>query len=160
MTYVVDDRAQKNFWAKVDKGSSCWIWTGALARGGYGAFSVRRRPYQYHYKAHRYSWYLEYGDPYELMVCHLCDTPLCVYPSHLFLGTNAENLADMSKKGRAARGERSANAKLTESQALEVLVTSGTHQSIADRYGVSRVIVTQIKNGTRWSHLSATMKET
>ena len=81
---------------------NCWLWTGPRA-GRYGIFeSDTGRMY-----AHRYrSVQTEGPIPFGIKVCHRCDTPLCVRDSHLFRGTQADNLADMRAKGRGPVGER------------------------------------------------------
>ncbi len=93
------------FWSKVNKTESCWLWTAASSNKGYGVFGADD---QRRILAHRYSWELAHGPiPDGLLVCHRCDTPLCVRPDHLFLGTYEENMADCKAKGRTARGARS-----------------------------------------------------
>lgn len=85
------------FWAKVEKTDSCWLWTAALNEKGYGVFGVKKETD----KAHRISWKLSKGPILNsLFVLHKCDIPNCVRPSHLFLGTNQDNVNDMIKKGR------------------------------------------------------------
>lgn len=95
--------AESRFWAKVRKepGDGCWLWLGSLVRG-YGDFwpeAQRKAPRRA--KAHRFSWILANGPiPDGLQVCHHCDTPACVRPDHLFLGTVSDNLKDCVAKGR------------------------------------------------------------
>ena len=87
------------FWAKVDKSGECWTWTGARDPRGYGRLGRGRKTLF----AHRFSWEEENGPiPNGLFVCHSCDNPACVRPSHLFLGTQKDNIRDMMSKNRGA----------------------------------------------------------
>jgi hypothetical protein len=88
------------FWEKVEKGDGCWLWTAATNQQGYGRFSVDRVGTLW--LAHHFAWVLAYGDiPDGLWVLHHCDTPACVRPDHLWLGTVTDNVRDMIAKGRA-----------------------------------------------------------
>ena len=94
------------FWSKVNKTDTCWLWAASKRNKGYGAFvwaDVDGNIIQG--QAHRFAWEMENGPiPAGLCVLHRCDTPACVRVDHLFLGTKAENNADMSAKGRHVAG--------------------------------------------------------
>jgi hypothetical protein len=93
---------EERFWSKVDKRGPCWLWTASTYANGYGAFGIGN---QKHY-AHRIAYELAYGEiAGGLSVLHRCDTRACVRPDHLFLGRDADNVADMIAKGRNSRGD-------------------------------------------------------
>jgi hypothetical protein len=80
----------------------CWLWTGTVDGKGYGDLMVGT----HRTKAHRLSYELSRGPiPSGMCVMHACDTPACVNPAHLSVGTHADNCADMHRKGRGKYGE-------------------------------------------------------
>jgi hypothetical protein len=85
-----------------------------------------------------------------MFVCHSCDNPKCCNPDHLFLGTPADNSADSVGKKRNAKGERNGRSKLTQEQVNEIRLMSGLHREIAEKYGVTRSMITLIKNYSNW----------
>ena len=109
---------ETHFWAKVNQTEGCWLWLAYQNRNGYGTYFINRRP-KY---AHRVAWELTYGAiPAGLVVMHKCDTPPCVRPEHLSLGTYGENIADALQKGRFRPGEpRSRRWAATEKRVAEL----------------------------------------
>lgn len=104
--------------------------------------------------AHRISWELENGKIGPGMcVCHSCDTPSCVNPLHLFLGTQKENIEDMDNKGRRATGNNHGAAKLNgiDVQLIRHLIKNKCKQrTIACAFGVSESEISRIKTRERW----------
>lgn len=170
--------AEGRFWAKVDRSGCCWLWTAARNKAGYGVFNAGGITVL----AHRYAYELENGPiPDGLRALHRCDTPACCRTDHICTGTQAENIADMIKKGRdrkatgerAARGERHGShihperrprgerhgcAKLTEAQVLEIraaFAAGGVSQKeLGMRHNVSQAQIYRIVRGKSWINYS------
>jgi hypothetical protein len=142
------------FWSKVEKSDGCWNWTAGTYVNGYGIFKLDRR----NWRAHRLSYKLKCGPiPDGMQVLHKCDNRLCVNPDHLFLGTNADNMADKVAKGREAHyghpGERQGQSKLTNDQVLAIRASSGPHRDVAAEFGMSRSQVRDIRTRRAWKHI-------
>lgn len=142
--------------------SGCWLWTASTNRSGYGQFMIKPRPYL----AHRVSWSLLRGSiPEGMHVLHKCDTPACVNPDHLFLGTDADNVKDMYAKGRQGLGnrlcgERHGMAKIPVDVVKAVfLADSGTQKQIAERFGITESSVNAIRSGRQWSSVTSQLGE-
>ena len=147
----------QRFWDKGEKTDDCWNWKGARFNHGYGQFWNGRRPVV----AHRYSWELHNGPiPDGLHCLHVCDTPDCVNPSHLFLGTHQDNMTDMVNKGRSrsvSAGEANRHAKLTEGAVRQIrkyhAAGGCTQYWLADVYGVNQQTISKVVNGKNWTHI-------
>ena len=133
--------------------SGCWLWERSTAGKGYnqyGRISYNKRVQ----RAHRVSWQIHNGPiPVGMLVCHKCDTPLCVNPDHLFLGTHKENMRDMVNKGRSITGEKHYHAKLTLGQVKEIrkLRQSGVAtKQLSQKYGVGDDAIIRCFNGQCW----------
>lgn len=133
--------------------SGCWLWTAGTNARGYGQFALRGRSCG----AHRASWELHRGPiPDGSCVLHRCDTPPCVNPDHLFLGTHADNAADMMEKGRSSRGERHYNSRLTAEQVAAIrrqAAEGATLTEMAIDTGVRRQTISLVARRKTWTHL-------
>lgn len=147
----------ERFWRKVRKTESCWFWTDSLDANGYGRISVGGRKGRPEL-AHRISYEINVGPiPGGMGVLHSCDTPSCVRPDHLSLGTQLDNMADCARKGRNTRGEKAATAKVTEEQVVEMRrrFADGERNfnAIGKEYGISGTAANDIINRRRWKHI-------
>ena len=143
-----------------DKG--CWNWTGRVkeAREPYGRidYSLGTRITRRVFCAHRVSYAYHNGaDPGGMMVTHLCDNPRCINPDHLRLGTHADNMRDMAKKGRGTRGEANHHCLLRESAIIEIIdqIRAGkSNMEIAKSLPVTHSQISQIRLGKSWRHIT------
>lgn len=160
-----DDALQARFWSKVDIRSTveCWNWKASCYRNGYGQFGIG---YKKHL-AHRVAYRLQNGGFDEvLLVCHACDNRKCCNPAHLFLGTQSDNLRDMSAKGRCwvqtrpddvVRGQDHYNCKLSESDVTRIRALRSEGVSLpklASMFSIGTSQVYRIVNGESWGWLT------
>ena len=147
---------EERFWEKVHKTDGCWFWTGAVNKNGYGSFGFEGKSET----ASRFAWFIYTGErlPPEQLVCHTCDTPLCVRGDHLFVGSNMDNRIDCVIKGRAngAVGERNTKAKLTVADVLIIRSSPLPTRPLADRFGVKTSTILKIKRHILWKHTGDT----
>lgn len=146
---------EERLWAKVDSSGDCWLWTGGT-QGTYGQIWDDRT--QRHRGAHVVSWELEHGVfvPKGMQVRHTCDTPLCVRPKHLLLGTPLDNMRDKVERERCPRGSAHGMSKLTEYDVRmirEWAVLGHTQRQLAHDYGVSQHTIHAIVNRKTWTHI-------
>jgi predicted XRE-type DNA-binding protein len=142
-------------------GDECWPWVGRLNEHGYGVVDApghNGRPLL----AHRAVWSTRIGDiPDGLCVLHRCDNPPCCNPSHLFIGTQADNIADMNAKGRRRTrglpGSANHNAVLSEAAVAEIrslyATRKFTQQNLADQFGVTRALISDVTLAKIWRHV-------
>lgn len=142
----------KDFWDLVSQFDGCWLWQGNInPASGYGRLTNGYK----NFPAHRISWMRFNGCPIPegQSVLHHCDNPPCVRPDHLFLGTQAENLADMHSKNRGKYGSQIKNSKIKEPDALVVraLCDLGVSQrTVGALYGLSQQTVSKIAMRRIW----------
>lgn len=149
---------EARFWEKVRKTKTCWLWTAATDTNGYGKFFLHGRLDS----AHRVSWLLS-GKQIAVgkRILHKCDTRACVRPSHLFEGTQLDNIRDMDRKGRRIcvphYGEDHGRAKLSNAQVLEIrrlrLVDQVQVKELVRRFRVSLSTIEGIIYNVTWRHL-------
>jgi hypothetical protein len=143
-----------------DKTDTCWNWTGYRNHDGYGKLIVGTKQRF----AHRLAWEVVNGAiPADMCVCHHCDNPACVNPSHLFLGTHRENMLDAYRKGRkapaptflqsGAKGERNAKSKLTADDVRTIRSSSLSTADLAGTYGVSPESIRNAITRRTWGHI-------
>lgn len=97
---AITPEIEARFWAKVDVRSAneCWPWMGGKRDGSRGVITINRRSYS----APRIAWHINVGAPMsdDKNACHSCDNPNCVNPSHIWAGTQSDNIRDCVEKGR------------------------------------------------------------
>lgn len=139
-----------SFWKHVVRGAphECWLWTGAKceARMGYGHYNDNSRIW----RAHRYAWHHLVGPiPPGACLLHSCDTPACVNPAHLRIGTRQENMRDAALRGRTKK-----KLSARQAQALRAFNWRGviSQVELGQILGVSKTAVGAILRGHSYKH--------
>lgn len=142
---------KEDFWRQVTADQDgCWVWTGGKYPSGYGAFNVLKR----NYGAHTISYMLKVGPiPEGSQICHVCDNPPCVRPSHLVLGNAKVNMADKMQKRRHPVGERSYQSKLTDDLVAQIRASKLPGTVWAEKLGLSHRTVNKARKGDTWKHV-------
>lgn len=155
---------EERFWSHVSDwndsdSDTCWLWTAGTYGNGYGSCSVNGRSL----RSHRYSYSLAFGTiPKGLVVCHHCDVPLCVRPSHLFLGTRKTNSDDRDAKNRTAHGDAHWNHKLTDAKVADITgryAAGTTLAKLASIHGVSETTISRAVRGKQWKRAGVVATE-
>ena len=154
---ISKEQLRQSLREKYEVYGDCWIWSQSIQGGGYGNCFVDGRVS----RAHRVSYEIHKG-PIDkgLLVCHTCDNRACINPDHLFLGTHADNTADMIAKNRMKVGDDLPNAKLCPDKirevraALDQMPKTHTIRKFAKKFGVSRWAISEIVYGRNWKHVN------
>ncbi len=134
---------QERFHSYYGRGApnDCWLWQRCLSTHGYGRFRLNGKTHT----ASRVAYGIAFGEiPDGLCVCHSCDSPACVNPAHLFLGTHRDNMDDRNSKGRSKK-------KLTHNDVstIRAILRQGgiTRVAIARMFGVTKGAIWHIEHG-------------
>ncbi len=139
--------------SRVEVIDDCWIWQGYVTSDGYGLIGVNGKLKSTHRAMAECLLKVELGD---MQICHICDNPSCINPSHLLIGDRAYNMNDMAMKGRSASGERHGMHKLTQEDIVQIRgeYTRPDHPSqraLGRRFGVSQTMICYIVNNMLWN---------
>ena len=143
------DAVSERFRSKVAKkgDAECWEWKACSKAQGYGRIHLNGKMQS----AHRVAYALVNGDvPAHRHVLHTCDNPTCCNPGHLTLGSASENIRDMVKKNRHARGERHGRAKLTSKKAEEIRASEAPLHALSETYGVHPSVISSVRRNMHW----------
>ena len=143
---------KQDFTDMLEPNGECLEWTRYSNPVGYG----KTWAYGKMWRTHRLALHLEGIDVRGHYVLHSCDNPLCCNPDHLRLGTQQENMRDMTSRNRQAKqqGNHNGMAKLTEQDVLDIRDINGMSQrAIADQYGVTPMAINLIMNRKTWTHI-------
>lgn len=142
----------ERFWANVDRSGDCWNWTAWRDRNGYGSFRINAP--RKCVKAHRFSYAIANGGipSGEHLVCHKCDNPSCVNPSHLFLGSPLTNARDMiqKKRNKPHVGVNNPRAKFDVWDIICIRADRRSYETIAKDYNITAGRVSEIRSRKIW----------
>lgn len=132
---------------EVEPMSGCWIWMGTVSAQGYGMMKGHVSDGVGRISVHRTTYEATFGAiPDGHSVLHRCDNTLCCNPSHLFTGTQADNMRDKVRKGRQPRGEAVTQSKLTWQDVIQIRESQAKPTELAQIFGVCRRYICSIQN--------------
>lgn len=150
------------FWKKVNKhgprhpqlGTRCWLWIASCTVSGYGKFRYKGKTR----RAHRLAYKMEHKLLKSDKILHYCDNRKCVRDSHLYKGSQQQNMYDMCAKGRNAIGSKQGLSKLTEQVIPEIRKKYATgiysQRYLGEQYGVDQSVISEVVNKKIWSHVA------
>lgn len=153
---VIEQYYINKIFTKIQKTTSCWLWTGACDINGYGIFNM----YNKCWRVHRLSYIIHYGNFNQKMcILHKCDIRNCVNPNHLFIGTRQDNHRDMHNKNRYPCGEDHGNSTISEVEVRQLLIEIYNYkfnsiQEVCEVYKIGKEVVHSILNGKTWKHIT------
>lgn len=159
LLYIYD-----RFWSHVGVSNSdaCWGWSASFDLHGYGQFVYRKGKKTWRIKSSIFAYRFPWDFPgierplNSLCVLHACDNPPCCNPSHLFLGTQKDNVADMVRKKRNVFGASHISSKITDADVLEIRRRRNSgelYKDIARDFPLSESSIRKIAIRMRWKHL-------
>lgn len=161
-TITWDAKRMERFWSyiRVD-GGGCWEWKGFRNQKGYGMFAVGSRVTRL---AHRLMYEIAFKkEPTGRSVCHHCDNPPCVKPTHIYLGTPKSNSSDMwTRRPPNRKGACNGRAKISEALVIAIRseyrfsktgVKGSGYPALAKKYGIPRATAYNIVSRKTWSHI-------
>ena len=155
---------EQKFWEKVDRRSDedCWNWKASILKSGYGNLRIKCADGEYRtHTSHRLSWEINRGNiPCGMWVLHTCDNRACVNPSHLFLGSQQDNIRDCVVKNRnfvpkARKGVENERSKLDD-YVVKIIRYVGNRVSadeLAREFGTCKTNIYAIRKYETWKHV-------
>lgn len=154
----IEERFGRHF--NKSESDKCWLWTGSRNKHGYGLISVGAKGAG-QLLAHRVAWEIANGlmPDGDWVVMHSCDTPACVNPTHLKLGTQADNMRDMFSKDRAnpinrPQGSDHHATELTDDDVRDIRASNLNCVVLGRQYGLHKTSIAKIRSRKTWKHLS------
>ena len=151
---ILIDNKEKFFSCfKKSSDCDCWNWERYKDKDGYGQFQFSHLKEKFIFVAHRASYEINVSAiPFGMLVCHKCDNPSCVNPSHLFLGTNLDNTMDKVSKNRQAKADKSGRAKLKWDDVNNIRNSYSTTavKDLSKKYIVDKKTILSIVKNSSW----------